>query len=188
MESVSAHLKEHGVRRESYLFFVAGCVLLVIASVIGITDNPPGVGSMLLGLFALALGVVYFFAKSSGRKPAYQLLYWAPRVLCIVFTLFISMFALDVFGEGRGFWQTLVALTMHLIPTFLLLAILWASWRREWIAGVLFPSLGVFYIVSVWNRPFATWATLLLMAGPLVFTGALFLLNWYYRSELRGKA
>jgi hypothetical protein len=77
---------------------------------------------------------------------------------------------------------------MHLIPTFLLVAILWASWRREWIAGVLFPSLGVFYIVWAWNGPFATWATLLLMAGPLVFTGALFLLNWYYRSELRGKA
>jgi hypothetical protein len=188
MESVSALLERHGQRHTSYLLFVASVILLVMASVMGIADNPPAIVSMLFGLFALVLGIVYFFAKSSSRKPAYQLLYWTPRALCIVFTLFISMFALDVFGEGRGFWQTFVALTMHLVPTFLLLVVLWISWRREWIAGVLFPLLGAFYIVWAWNRPFARWWALLLMAGPLVLTGALFLLNWYYRHELREKA
>ena len=187
MESGSALLQAHGQRRTSYLLFLTGCVLLVIASVIGIADNPPGIASMLLGSFALALGIIYFFGKSGNRKPAYQLLYWTPRALCIVFTLFISMFALDVFGEGRGLWQTFVALTMHLIPTFLLVAILWVSWHREWIAGALFPLLGVVYIAWAWNRPFASWWGLLLMAGPPVLTGALFLLNWHFRSELRGK-
>jgi len=171
MESVSALLERHGQRQTSYLLFVASIILLVMASVMGIADNPPAIVSMLLGLFALVLGIVYFFAKSSSRKPAYQLLYWAPRALCIVFTLFISLFALDVFGEGRGFWQTLVALIMHLIPTFLLLVVLWISWRRAWIAGVLFPLLGAFYIVWAWNKPFARWWALLLMAGPLVLTG-----------------
>ena len=188
MEPDSAHLKEYSLRRKSYVLFLAGCILLLIASVMGITDNPPAVALMLLGSFTLALGFFVFFGKSSRRKPAYQLLYWSPRAMCIVFTLFLSMFALDVFGEGRRFWQTLVALTMHLIPTFLLLAVLWASWCREWIAGVLFPLLGVFYIVWAWNRPFGTWSTLLVMAGPLVLTGALFLLNWHYRGQLRRKA
>jgi hypothetical protein len=186
MELSSVLLQAHGQRRTSYLLFAAGCILLVIAFVMGINDNPPGIVSVLLGSFVLALGIIYFFAKSS-RRPAYQLLYWAPRALCVVFTLFISMFALDVFGESRGFWQTLAALTMHLIPTFLLVAVLWISWRREWIAGVLFPLLGAFYIVWAWNRPFASWWALLLIAGPLVLTGALFLLNWHYRSELRGE-
>lgn len=188
MQSGSALPKGHGQRRTSYFLFFAGCVLLALASVMGIADNPPAIGSMLLGSFALLLGIVYFFAKSGRRNPAYQLLYWTPRALCIVLMLFISMFALDVFGQGRGFWQTLVALTMHLIPTFLLLAVLWISWRREWIAAVLFPFLGAFYIVWAWNKPFGRWPTLLLIAGPLVLTGALFLLNWCLRNQLRERA
>ena len=105
-----------------------------------------------------------------------------------MFAFFISLFALDVFGETRGFWQTLLALAMHLIPTFLLLIVLWASWRREWIGGMLFPTLGIIYITWAWNKPFGHWSVLLLMAGPPVITGVLFLLNWYYRDELRGKA
>ena len=167
---------------------MTGCLLFVVAWAMGINDNPPGIVALLLGLFAWVLGITYFFAKSGNRKPAHQLLFWAPRALCIVFALFISMFALDVFGETRGFWQTVLALTMHLIPTFLLLIVLWASWRREWIGGTLFPLLGIFYVVWAWNKPFAHGSVLLLMAGPPVVTGALFLLNWYYRDELRGKA
>jgi len=150
--------------------------------------NPLAIASMLLGMFALVLGIVYFFAVHPRRRPGFELLYWAPRVLCIVFALFISMFALDVFEHGGGLWQTLLALTMHLIPTFLLLIVLWASWRLEWIGGTLFPLLGVLYLLPPKGLFYADWATLLLMAGPLVVTGALFLLNWYYRSELRGKA
>lgn len=187
MESGAALPKERNSRRTSYFLFAAGCVLLVAASVLGISDNPPGIVSVLLGCFTLALGIIYFFARSGSRSPGQQLLYWTPRALCVVFALLISIFALDVFGEGRGFWLTLVALMMHLIPTFLLLFVLWVSWRREWVGGVLFPLLGAFYLVWAWDKPFASWWVLLLMAGPPVLTGALFLLNWYFRAGLRGK-
>ncbi len=90
-----------------------------------------------------------------------------------------------MFDEGKGFLDTTLALLMHLIPTFVLLAVLVISWRREWIAGIFFPLVGVVYVVWAWNAPFARLSTFLIMAGPLVFTGALFLLNWYYRRELR---
>ena len=46
-------------------------------------------------------------------------LYWAPRILSIIFAGFISLFALDVFNEGHSFWETLLALAVHLIPTAL---------------------------------------------------------------------
>ena len=174
-------------RRTSYLLLAAGCVLLGLTAVIGINDNPPGIAVGLLGLFSLVLGLAFFFAKPGTRTPALQTLYWAPRALCIVFVLFISIFALDVFGETRGFWQTLAALGMHLIPTFILLLILWGSWRREWIGGVIFPALGILYIVTSWNKPFAHLSTFLLIAGPPVVTGALFWLNWCYRRALRDK-
>jgi hypothetical protein len=35
--------------------------------------------------------------------------FWAPRALAILFIAFMSFFALDVFGEGYGFWRTLIA-------------------------------------------------------------------------------
>ena len=88
------------------------------------------------------LGVAFRAGKSGTRTPVEQLLYWAPRVLCIVTAIFISLFALDVFNEGKGFWGRAVALLIHLIPTFLILVVLSVSWRREWIGGVLFPRVG----------------------------------------------
>jgi APA family basic amino acid/polyamine antiporter len=57
-----------------------------------------------------------------------KLLYWTPRGLCLAFALFLSLFAMDVFGEGLGFWRTLFALFMHLIPVFVVLLILALAW------------------------------------------------------------
>jgi ABC-type multidrug transport system permease subunit len=119
------------------------------------------------------------------ERLAQQLLYWTPRALCILFAVFISIFALDVFQEGRGFWQTALALLMHLLPTFLLLAVLVISWRREWFGGILFIVFGILYIFWAWNKPFVRWYIFLLMAGPPMLVGALFLFNWRHRAELR---
>ncbi len=172
-------------RPMAWLLLAAGCLMLALAYVLGISDNPPGIVLLLAGLFAVALGAIFSFVRGGRRSPTHQLLYWAPRALCIVFALFLSLFALDVFQEGRGVLETALALFLHLIPTFLLLILLALSWRREWIAGIIFPLLGVLYVVWAWNKPFGVLSTLLLMAGPPILTGALFLLNWYYRRKLR---
>jgi len=177
--------EEQSRRKLSYVLLAIGCILLVIAFLIGVSDNPPGIVSMLVGFFILVLGIIYRFAKSGKRKPAQQLLYWAPRASCIVFAVLSSLFALDVFKEGQGFWVTALALLMHLIPTFLVLIVLAVSWRREWIGGVLFIVLAVVYLVWAWNKPFG-WLAIPVTSGLLVLIGALFLLNWYYRAELRG--
>ena len=79
---------------------------------------------------------------------ALQLLYWTPRLLCILFAIFISLFALDVLGEGYGFWGTILKLLMHLIPTGIFLIVLAITWRWEWVGGILFPALGVLYMIS----------------------------------------
>jgi len=50
------------------------------------------------------------------KKKTKKALYWAPRIIAILFIVFISLFALDVFIEGYGFWETIVALFMHLVP------------------------------------------------------------------------
>jgi hypothetical protein len=117
------------------------------------------------------------------KRPVKRLLFWAPRILCILFAVFVSLFALDVFGEGYGFWGTMLALLMHLIPTGVILIVLAISWRWEWVGGVLFIALGVLYLVMAWGR--LHWSAYLLISGPLFLVGVLFLINWLYRAELR---
>ncbi|HTI99390.1 MAG TPA: hypothetical protein VL527_10955 [Dongiaceae bacterium] len=110
-----------------------------------------------------------------------RLWYWAPRVLGLLFAGFISLFALDVFQEHRGFGETAIALLIHLIPTGILLLILAAAWRREWLGALLYPGLGAFYIVAFWGRfPPLTYV---MIAGPLVLVGVLFLGGWLQKRK-----
>jgi len=62
-----------------------------------------------------------------------RVLLWSPRVLGIVLSLLLAMFALDAFSEGKTFNQALVDVAIHLAPAVVLLAIVAASWRREWV-------------------------------------------------------
>ena len=55
------------------------------------------------------------------------------------------MFALDAFGHGEPFFAALPAFLVHLIPALVLLALVGASWRLEWIGGLAFIGLAVFY-------------------------------------------
>ena len=104
-------------------------------------------------------------------------------MLCILFTAFISIFALDVFGEGHGVWQTALALLIHLIPTLVVLLVLVVSWRREWIGGMVYSVLAALYVVQMWGRfPLSVYFTI---AGPLLLIGVLFFINWRRRAELR---
>jgi hypothetical protein len=116
-------------------------------------------------------------------KPMKRFLFWTPRIICILFALFLSLFALDVFGEGHGVWKTILALLIHLIPTYIVIGVLIASWRWEWIGGVLFIFLGMFYI-ETWR---GHWSAYLVISGPLFLLGGLFLLNWFYREAIRSK-
>ena len=111
-----------------------------------------------------------------------RFLHWTPRILSILYALFISVFALDVFGEGNGFWGTALALVIHLIPTFLLVAILLLSWRREWIGGIVYLVLAFAYVVFTWGR--FPWPTYAVIAGPLMVTSGFFLFDWFHREGL----
>ena len=118
--------------------------------------------------------------ESTGRR----FLYWMPRVMCIAFAVFVSVFALDVFSGHGGLAETLFAFMMHMIPTAIILSILAVAWRREWIGGVLFLGLAVLYCWTMRGRfPLVTYV---IMSGPLVVMSGLFFLNWRLRAGQRG--
>jgi uncharacterized membrane protein len=118
------------------------------------------------------------------NRPTRLLLYWSPRVLGIAFALFLSLFALDVFNEHLGFLKTILALSIHLIPTAIIVAVLAVSWRWEWVGGILFIAVGILYLSNprVWHHP--DWIAVI--SGPLFLVGALFLFGWSKRAEIRG--
>jgi hypothetical protein len=118
-----------------------------------------------------------------------RILFWAPRALSIVFIAFLSLFALDVFGEGAGFWDTLIALLRHLIPSFVLIVVLIFAWRWEWIGAVLCACAGLLYLL--WLLPAPTPAAAMKLAwcmtiaAPAFAIAALFLANWFRHDEVR---
>lgn len=118
-------------------------------------------------------------------------LFWAPRALSILFIAFLSMFALDVFADNLGFWRTLLALTIHLLPSLVLIAALAAAWRWEWIGAVVYAAAGTLYVMTVLPRRLpAPWVKLQWIAAiglPAFVIGALFLVNWLKHDQLRAR-
>jgi hypothetical protein len=105
----------------------------------------------------------------------------------MAYIAFLSMFALDVLSEEHGFWRILAALSIHLIPAFVLVAGLILAWRWEWIGATLYAAAGVVYVAWVLHRPLAlaikiNW--MLTIAGPTFVVAVLFLANWLKHEEL----
>ncbi len=105
-------------------------------------------------------------------------LLWAPRIISIIFILFISLFALDIFTEGYSFLELIVGLFMHLIPTFVLIGLTVLAWKKEKIGGIAFLILAVGF--TVFFNTYRELITFLLISGPVFLVGILYLLNSYF--------
>jgi len=138
-----------------------------------------------IGLFDYPCAAVFRYGGGM-KTTSRRLLFWTPRILCLLFAAFVSLFALDVFDEHLGFWKTVLAFAIHLTPTWIVLGVLTVTWRWEWVGAILFNLLAVLYVVMAWGR--FNWSVYALISGPLCIVGLLFLLNWRYRAEIRSAA
>lgn len=107
--------------------------------------------------------------------------FWLPRTAAIIFAAFLSLFALDIFQLAHGFWQTALALSIHLIPSVVILAVLVVAWQWEWAGAILFALLAVVYMAMVLSSRHPSWA--LGISGPLLAIAGMFLLSWIKRRE-----
>ena len=114
------------------------------------------------------------------KKTSATFLLWAPRIAGILVAAFLGLFALDAF-EGRSLVAALPAFAIHLLPSFLVLAVVAAAWKFEWIGAVAFLGLAVLYAVMVRGR--IDWIAVI--SGPLLLVAVLFLVSWMRRAELR---
>jgi len=105
-------------------------------------------------------------------KKTYSVIYWASRVLGIGLILFISVFALDVFDESHGFWNTMLALLIHLIPSYILIIVFIVACKWKLAGTILYFALGLLYIIIArGNSPLLVY---FIISGPLFLTGILF--------------
>ena len=114
------------------------------------------------------------------NRTSATVLLWAPRIGGILVALFLGLFALDAF-DGRSFAAALPAFAIHLVPSLLVLAVVAAAWKLEWIGAVAFLGLAVLYAVMVHGR--LDWIAVI--SGPLLIVAVLFLVSWSRRGDLR---
>jgi Na+/proline symporter len=105
---------------------------------------------------------------------------WTPRVLAILFILFLSLFALDVFGAGYGVGELLIALFMHLIPSLALVVVLILAWRWEWVGALAFLGFAAWYLLTAHGQH---WSAYALVAGIPALVGLLFLTAWIVKRQ-----
>jgi hypothetical protein len=78
-----------------------------------------------------------------------KLIFWTPRILVILFAIFLAIFSLDIFDNCNGFFDCALGLFMHNIPSFILLAILLISWKHELVGAIIFGLIGLAGIIGI---------------------------------------
>lgn len=111
-----------------------------------------------------------------------KMVYWTPRVLAILFTLFIMMFSLDVFDGASSLTDQLIGFFMHNLPAMGIIVIIVLSWKKDIIGMIGFAliAIGLFMMVSVSMPPegSAVNPAVIFISGPALLISLLYGLSW----------
>jgi len=99
---------------------------------------------------------------------------WIPRILAIIFIIFISLFALDSFGTDAPLTQEIIGFLIHLIPTFVLVIILYIFWKKPLYCGLSYIVLAVFF--TIYFNTYRNIYSLILVSLLPAFIGFLFII------------
>lgn len=123
-------------------------------------------------------------------KKSIRVIHWLPRVICILAILFVSLFAADAFKPGLTIWQQLSAFFIHLIPSFILLALLIVAWKWEKIGGIIFIVLGLGMSPFIFQHNYnmnhsigMSFGIILMITFPFVIVGILFIVSHFMKKK-----
>lgn len=120
-------------------------------------------------------------------KVPNKFIYWTPRLLGIIYILFLTLFSLDVFQPGLSPREVILGLFIHNIPSLILIVALILSWKQEIYGATVFTLAGLLYISLL--LPNFQWFMLpwiALISGPAFLIGVLFFIGWRNRYKNLG--
>ena len=127
-------------------------------------------------------------------KTSIRVVHWIPRIICMLAILFISMFAADAFTPELTIWQQLGAFLMHLIPSFILIALLIVAWNWELIGGVIFTVIGIVLSPLIFQHNYAmnqsvsmSLFIILMITFPFIVVGVLFIISHFMKKRAATK-
>lgn len=104
--------------------------------------------------------------------------HWTPRVLGLLFALFLALFSFDVFDMGLSPLEALGAFLLHSLPTFGLLAAVALGWRWPLAGGLIFIAWGIFYALAFHGLDWIAYALIGVLPALI---GLLFLADHFTR-------
>lgn len=108
-------------------------------------------------------------------------LFWTPRILAIIYISFLSLFALDAFTVEGPFYRELLGFVFHLLPSFILLMALAASWKYPVHSGLAFMVFSLLF--TLYFNTYENILTFLTISLPLALIGVLFIISHIKRNK-----
>ena len=119
-----------------------------------------------------------------------KIIHWIPRILCILAILFISIFALDSFDPKLTIWQQIGEFLIHLIPTYILIALLIIAWKWELIGGIIFMVIGLGFSPGIYlhnlqmnHSVIMSFGIILLITFPFIIVGGLLMFSYFLKKN-----
>ena len=97
--------------------------------------------------------------------------YWSPRVIVILFILFMFSFSLDILSMEGTVLEKTGGFLIHNIPVFIVILLLVFAWKKQNIGGILFILAGIGFALFFGISAF------FVISFPLILAGVLFLVD-----------
>ena len=116
-----------------------------------------------------------------------QILHYSPRILSILFCLFIMMFSFDVFDGNSTIPEMLIGFIMHNLPVFGMAIITFFAWNNDLIGGVGFIGISLFFFFLVSsnmnNEGGIMNPAVFIISLPALLISALYFINFRYNHK-----
>ena len=124
-----------------------------------------------------------------------KVFHWLPRIICILAILFVSMFAADAFEPGLTIWQQIGNFFMHLVPSFILIALLVIAWKWELLGGISLMILGIVLSPFIFNLNYhrnhsvnISLLIILTITFPFILAGIFFIISYFLKKKYSSRA
>jgi len=116
-----------------------------------------------------------------------QFLHYCPRILSILFCLFIMMFSFDVFEGNSSIIDMLIGFIMHNLPVFGMAIITFFAWRNDLIGVIGFIGISLFFFILVSsnmnNEGGVMNPAVYIISLPALLISALYFINFRYNHK-----